>query len=105
MVSPHVSCLVVGEVAELGSVGLVWPAVGQGAVGSAARRVHCQGHIAAAGPMLNPGAEGFAAASMHEDQRGERAFASRGPAKVGKDAGWLSSVGLALVIDLLDQTG
>src|ERR1039458_725417 len=53
--------------------------------------------------MLGPIAEGLAASAMDEDHRGERTFARGRPAEIGKDAGCLSAIGLALVKNLLDQ--
>src|ERR1039458_2246174 len=36
VIGPYVPCLIIGEVAEFGGVGLVWPAVWQRAVGTTA---------------------------------------------------------------------
>src|SRR6266487_1774483 len=103
MICPHVRFIGAGEFSKLCSVALIWTAIGQRAVGTATRRVHCNRHITPACPMLGPGAKSFSTAAMNQHHPGEWTLARRRPPDISEYARRFSMIELALVIDLLHE--
>ena len=104
MISPHITDIIPGELQELFLVGLVGSSIIKSAIGTMAGKIHGQGTVTPFCPMSYPVGERFAPAPMNQHY-GRKGSVSCRLAIVGKDAGRLSLVGFAGIINLPDTVG